>query len=352
MTIYSMKIIIISALIVLISGIISPIFSQDNEILGAGATFPYPLYSKMFNVYNKSYNVRVNYQSIGSGGGIRQLINKTVDFGATDAFMKDEDIKNAPAEIVHIPICLGAVVVTYNLPGNPEIRLSPEALSGIFLGTIKKWNAAEIKNLNPEISLPDQNIIVVHRSDGSGTTNIFTDYLGKISPEWDKEVGRGKSVNWPEGLGAKGNEGVAGLVKQIPGSIGYVELAYTIHNNMTGALIKNSKGNFIKPSIESISASANADIPADTRVSLTNTMSDNGYPISGFTWIILYKEQKYDNRSREDALSLLNLLHWMTHEGQKYAPTLDYAPISEKVVGSVEDILSSVTYGGEKLLKK
>jgi len=336
-----------SVLFLLLAG---SLFAQDKELLGAGATFPYPLYSKMFDVYNKSYNVRVNYQSIGSGGGIRQLLNKTVDFGATDAFMSDDDMKKAEGAIIHIPICLGAVVVTYNIPGSPTLRLTPDVLADIYLGKITKWNDQRIIAVNPDVNLSGQNIVVVHRSDGSGTTNIFTDYLTKVSAEWKSKVGSGKSVRWPAGLGAKGNEGVAGLTRQIPGSIGYVELAYTIQNNMPQASIMNQFGNFIKPSIESISHSGDAEMPADTRVSLTNTAAEEGYPISGFTWIIVYKEQNYKNRDKNKAETLLNMIWWMTHEGQKYASPLDYAPLPESTVKLVEKILKSATYNGTAIL--
>ena len=328
----------------------SPVNGQNKELLGAGATFPYPLYSKMFDVYNKSYGVQVNYQSIGSGGGIRQLANKTVDFGATDAFMSDADLEKSDGQIIHVPICLGAVVITYNIPGNPELKITPEVLAGIFLGKIKKWNDPKIANINPGTTLPNQNIIIVHRSDGSGTTSIFTDYLSKVSSEWKKTVGVGKSVKWPGGMGAKGNEGIAGLISQIPGTIGYVELAYTIQNKMPQALVQNAKGNFVKPALESISLAGEAEIPADTRITLTNTNAEKGYPISSFTWIIVYKEQNYSDRNKSKAETLLNMLWWMTHEGQKYASPLDYAPLPEGVVKKAEAIIKSITFNGNSVL--
>lgn len=321
----------------------------DSGLLGAGATFPYPLYSKMFDVYHKEYGVRVNYQSIGSGGGIRQLLNKTVDFGASDAFMSDEEMKKSPYKILHIPICLGAVVVTYNLPGSPEIKLTPDIISNIFLGKITRWDDFRIKKVNPGFRLPAMKIIVAHRSDGSGTTFIFTDYLSKVSSEWEKKVGRGKAVNWPLGLGGKGNAGVAGLVKQIPGSIGYVEMVYALQSNMPAAIIENKKGNFIKASIKSTSLAANVELPPDTRVSLTNTDSEFGYPISGFTWILVYKEQNYDSRSQKKAKVLVNLLWWMTHQGQKYAEGLGYAPLPDEAVKKAEKIIKSITYQGRPI---
>jgi phosphate transport system substrate-binding protein len=327
------------------------LFSQNIELIGAGATFPYPLYTKMFDIYYKTKGIKINYQSIGSGGGIRQLLNKTVDFGASDAFMSDEELKNAPAEILHIPICLGAVVLTYNLPGNPEIKFTPEIISDIFLGKIKKWNDKKILEVNPLIKLPDMEIIVVHRSDGSGTTFIFTDYLSKVSNEWKEKVGRGTSVNWPVGIGGKGNEGVSGLVKQMPGSIGYVELIYALQNDLPIGLIKNKKGKFIKPSIETVSNAANIELPPDIRISITDTDAEDGYPISGFTYILVYKEQSYDGRKKDRAEALVNLLWWMIHEGQEYTKPLFYSPLPPEAVLKAEKIIKSITYKGKTLLK-
>jgi phosphate transport system substrate-binding protein len=320
------------------------------ELLGAGATFPYPLYSKMFDVYSKEMSVRTNYQSIGSGGGIRQLESKTVDFGATDAFMDGEALAKAPAAIVHVPMCLGAVVVTYNLPGAPTLNLTADVLAGIFHGTIKKWNDPRIQELNKDAKLPKTAIVVVHRSDGSGTTFIFTDYLCKVSKEWKEKVGMGKSVKWPTGLGAKGNEGVSGLVKQTKGSIGYCELAYALHNDMPTANLKNKSGHFVAPTTQSISAAAEGEIPADTRVSLTDTDAADGYPIASFTWIILYQEQNYNSRDRTRAEALAKLLWWMVHDGQQYAEPLDYAPLSPGATKKAEALLRSVTFGGQQLL--
>ncbi len=325
--------------------------AAEDELLGAGATFPYPLYSKMFNVYHSQYGVKVNYQSIGSGGGIRQLINKTVDFGATDSFMTEEELEKASGDIVHIPTCLGAVVVTYNLPRSPQIRFTPDVLADIFLGTITSWNDPALARINPDITLPNMKIMVVHRSDGSGTTFIFTDYLSKVSEEWAQSVSKGKSVRWRTGIGAKGNEGLTGLVNKIPGSIGYVELAYTIQNNMPHAVIKNADGNFVKPSIESTSNAARIDLPVHTRVSITNTPAPQGYPISGFTWILVYKNQEYNSRSHEKAKTLVDLLWWMTHEGQNYAKPLHYAPLPDEVVAKAERIITSITYSEEPLKK-
>ena len=341
-----LKSLIITLSAVLITSVV--VHAQDIELIGAGATFPYPLYSKMFDVYGKEYGVRINYQAIGSGGGIRQLINKTVDFGASDAFMSEEELKNSPVEILHVPVCLGAVSVTYNLPGNPELKFSPDMLADIFLGTIKKWNDARIAAINPGVKLPSLNITVVHRSDGSGTTFIFTDYLSKVSASWKKDVGVEKSVNWPAGLGAKGNPGVAGLIKQLPGSIGYVELIFAVQNKMPVGLIRNKKGAFIKPTLEATSHAANTEIPEDTRVSLTDTDAPDGYPISSFTWILVFKDQN-GGKSRRHAQEVLKLLTWMTHQGQKYVEPLHYAPLPEKAVRNVELLLKKMTFAGAPL---
>ncbi|CUT00964.1 phosphate ABC transporter substrate-binding protein PstS [Candidatus Chrysopegis kryptomonas] len=322
-------------------------FSQDKELLGAGATFPYVLYSKMFDVYYKQTGIKVNYNSIGSGGGIRQLKEKTVDFGASDAFLSDEQLKEFSSPVLHIPICLGAVVITYNLPGNPELKLTPDVIADIFLGKIKKWNDARITQLNPDVKLPNMNITVIHRSDGSGTTFVFVDYLSKVSKEWETKVGRGTSVAWPVGLGAKGNEGVTGLVKQIPGSIGYVELIYAKQNKLPIALVKNKKGKFIKPELSSITSAGNVKIPDDTRISITDTDSEDGYPISSFTWILVYKEQNYKNRSFERAKQLVKLLWWMIHDGQNYTEPLDYAKLPSVAVKKAEAIIKSITYNGK-----
>ncbi len=323
--------------------------AKNVELLGAGATFPYPLYSKMFDEYNKLFGVKVNYQAIGSGGGIRQMLSKTVDFGGTDAFMSDKELAKADGTILHVPTCLGAVVVTYNLEGSPKLKLTSDVIADAFLGKITKWNDERIKALNPGVKLPDRNITIVHRSDGSGTTFIFSDYLTKVSKDWEKQIGRGKALNWPVGIGGKGNPGVAGLVKQTSGAMGYVELIYTLQNKMPYALIKNKSGNFIEPSLETVSQAANIDIPADTRVSITDTDAKNGYPISSFTWLIFYKEQNYNKRSPDQVKALLSLLWWVEHSGQKYNEALEYAKLPEAAVKRAEVILKSVVYNGKKI---
>ncbi len=325
--------------------------STPKELLGAGATFPYPLYSKMFEVYHKQYGVKVNYQAIGSGGGIRQLINKTVDFGGSDAIMHDKGQPKELGPILHIPTCAGAVVVTYNLPGSPQLKFTPELLADIFLGKIKKWNDHRLLEVNPGLKLPEMDIVIIHRSDGSGTTFIFSDYLSKVSSEWQEKVGKGTSLKWPTGLGGKGNPGVAGLVRQTPGSIGYVELIYALQNKMPYGAVQNKKGNFVQATLASTSLAANISLPDDLKVSLTNTDSPDGYPISGFTWILVYQEQSYAGRSLEKAKELVKLLRWMIHEGQVYAEPLHYAPLSETAVEKAEKLIKSISYKGSPVMK-
>jgi phosphate transport system substrate-binding protein len=325
--------------------------AKEQELIGAGATFPYPLYSKMFDVYSKEYGVKVNYQAIGSGGGIRQLTNKTVDFGGSDAIMSEADLKEALAPILHIPTCAGAVVLTYNLPGNPQLRFTPDVIGDLFLGKIGKWNDRRLSDINPGVNLPDMNVTVVHRSDGSGTTFIFSDYLSKVSSGWKEKVGAGPSLNWPAGLGGKGNPGVAGLVKQTPGSLGYVELIYALQNKMPYGMVKNKKGNFVTATLAATSKAADINLPDDMKVSLTDTDAPDGYPISGFTWILVYKDQGYRDRSEEKAKALAKLLWWMTHEGQKYTEPLEYAPLSKKAVEKAEKLIKSITYKSSALMR-
>ena len=317
---------------------------------GAGATFPYPIYSKWFDEYTKvEPSLRFNYQSIGSGGGIRQITERTVDFGASDGPMTDEQLKKAPAELLHIPTVLGAVVTTYNLPGNPKLRFTPELLADIFLGKLTTWSDPRIKAVNPGATLPDQPILVVHRSDGSGTTYIWVDYLSKVSQEWAQKVGRGTSVNWPVGLGGKGNEGVAGQVKSTPGALGYVELAYAIQNHLPAAAIRNAAGKFVEPSIPSTTAAAAGaakTMPADFRVSLTNAPGDGAYPIASFTWLLVYKEQGDATKGQ----ALVKFLRWAIHDGQKYTAELLYAPLPAPVVKQIEARLGQITYQGKPLL--
>lgn len=326
--------------------------SEDNTILGAGSSFDNPLFSKMFAEYLKSNGLKVNYQSIGSGGGIKGLTDKTVDFGASDAPLNDEQAKAMSGPAVHIPVTAGAVVLSYNLPEVKDtLMLTPDVLAKMFLGEIKKWNDPKITAINKGVKLPATDIVIAHRADASGTSNIFTTYLTKVSKDWETKVGKGSSVNWPVGLGGKGNEGVAGTIKQTPGAIGYIELAYAIQNNMAYAKMQNKAGNFITPSIASVTAAANIDIPADGKISLTNTDAADGYPISGLSWVLIYQEQKYKDRSADRATKMVKLIQWMIHDGQGYSAALNYAPLSQKAVAVGDALLKTVTYDGKPVLQ-
>jgi phosphate transport system substrate-binding protein len=313
-------------------------------INGAGATFPYPLYSKWFSEYNKQNpEIKINYQSIGSGAGIKQLISKTVDFGASDAPMKDDELASAGAPVVHIPTVLGAVVISYNITGvTSTVNLSADLIADIFLGKVKKWNDPRIVAENPSVKFPDLYITPVYRSDGSGTTSVFTDYLAKVSPEWSQKVGAGKAVKWPAGLGGKGNEGVAGVIKQTPGSVGYVEQVYALTNHFPMASIKNAAGKYTAPSLESVSAAAEGSLknmPEDFRISITNATGANSYPISSFTYILVYK--KLNEKSGKDFVSFLK---WSMDKGQSYAKDLAYAPLPKSLVKKVETKISQLEF--------
>src|SRR5262245_17255903 len=317
------------------------------SLQGAGASFPNPLYQKWLSEYGKLHpNMKIDYQSIGSGGGIKQLKEQTVDFGASDAPMKDDDLKSAPGEIVHIPTVLGAVVITYNLEGvSQPLRFSPEVIADIYLGKIKKWNDAKIAADNPGVTVPAGDITVVHRSDGSGTSAVFTDYLSKLSSEWKEKVGSGVSPAWPVGLGGKGNEGVTGQIKNTPNTLGYVELAYAVQNKLPVAQIKNSSGSFIAPSIETVTAAAAASAgttPDDLRVSITNATGATAYPISSYTYILIFKDQKDAAKGKV----LIDFLWWGIHDGEKHATELQYAPLPADIVKRTEAKLNSVTSNG------
>jgi phosphate transport system substrate-binding protein len=314
----------------------------QTTLNGAGASFPNPIYSKWFSEYNKLHpDVQINYQSLGSGAGIRQVISGTVDFGASDGPMTDEQLKEAKGKILHIPTVLGAVVPAYNVPGiNGEVKFTPEALAGIFLGKIQKWNDPAIVQANPGVKFPDQAIVVIHRSDGSGTTYIFTDYLSKVSKEWEATVGKGASPKWPAGLGGKGNEGVAGQVRQLQGSIGYIELIYAIENKITYGSVKNSSGNFVKASLDGVTeAAASAkSMPADFRVSITDAPGKTAYPISSFTWLLI-PEQSQDPKKGK---IISDFLQWMVTDGQKMTSQLSYAPLPASVVEKVKMAIKQV----------
>jgi len=303
--------------------------SAQMMINGAGATFPYPIYSKWFDEYAKvDPSVRFNYQSIGSGGGQKQIMAQTVDFGASDGPMSDENLAKAPGKLFHIPTVAGAVVITYNLPGNPALKFDGETIADIYLGKITKWNDPKIAALNAGTKLPDTDILVAHRADGSGTTFIFTDYLSKVSPEWKQKAGNNTSVSWPTGVGGKGNEGVSGQVKQTPGAIGYVELIYALQNKMQFAELKNAAGQLVKPSIESVTAAlSTAEIPDDFRFSMTNAPGKDAYPICGTTWLLVYQQPKDAAKGKK----LVEFLKWALTKGEGMAKDLDYAPLPDNI---------------------
>jgi phosphate transport system substrate-binding protein len=329
----------------------TPASSQSVDLTGAGATFPYPIYSKWFADYANATGVRINYQSIGSGGGIRQLSEGTVDFGASDSPMSDDEMKKAKGgPVFHFPTVLGAVVITYNLPGlAAPLKLTPKVVADIFSGRITKWNDTRITSLNASANLPATDILVVHRSDGSGTTYIFTDYLSKAVPAWNTGPGRGKEVKWPVGLGAKGNEGVAGQVKQTPGSIGYVELAYARQNNLPTAAIANKSGAYVVPSVAAVTAAAAgaaASLPATTdyRVSIVDAPGADAYPISSFTWILVYRHQKDAAKGKK----LVDFLNWAYTDGEKEAAPLDYAPLPDQLLPRVKEQIAKIDLAATK----
>ena len=304
--------------------------AQAQKLTGAGATFPYPIYSKWFSQYSAAHpGVEINYQSIGSGGGIRQMVAGLVDFGATDAPATDEQLAPAKTKLTHIPTVLGAVVPIFNVPGVHDLRFSSEVLADIYLNKINNWDDPRIAKDNPGVKLPNQKIIVVHRADGSGTTFIFTDYLSKVSKEWAQGPGRGASPSWPTGVAGKGNEGVAGYVRQMAGTIGYVELIYALQNHISYGSIKNASGNYVKASIEGVTAAAASakQIPADYRVSITNAPGANAYPISSFTWLLVPLKGTDANKTRV----LKDLLSWIVKSGESEAPSLSYAPLPENL---------------------
>jgi phosphate transport system substrate-binding protein len=320
----------------------------EIRLQGAGATFPNPLYQKWLSEYGKQNpNIKIDYQSIGSGGGIKQIQARTVDFGASDAPMTDAELKASPAELIHIPTVLGAVVITYNLESVPKpLRFSPDVIADIFLGRITKWNDARIKADNTDATLPSADITVVHRAEASGTSFVFTDYLSKVSADWKQKVGADKSPNWPVGQGGKGNEGVTGQIKQQPNTIGYVELAYAVQNKLPVALIKNASGNFVDPSIDAVTAAAAASAaatPDDLRVSITNANGAAAYPISSYTYVLVYKQQTDATKGK----AVVDFLWWGIHDGEKFAKDLQYAPLPDEIVKRAEAKIKSITAGGK-----
>jgi phosphate transport system substrate-binding protein len=321
---------------------------------GAGATFPFPLYSKWFDEYARVSNTLVNYQSIGSGAGINQITAGTVDFGASDGIMtaaQQTAAEQAHGPILHIPMTMGAVAIVFNLQGigSGQLKLTPDVLADIYLKKITKWNDSRIVQLNPDLSLPNQDIAVVHRSDGSGTTFIFTNYLSKVSQEWAQKVGNATAVTWPGDVGGQGNEGVAGQVRQIAGAIGYVELAYAKQNSIPWAALKNASGNFVEPSLQAASAAAQGvSLPDDMKVVITNSSNPAAYPIAGFSWLLVYQQQMDYTKGK----ALVDMMWWAIHAGQQYATPLDYAPLPQDAVTKAEAQIRSITYQGQALLQR
>ncbi|WP_412026582.1 phosphate ABC transporter substrate-binding protein PstS [Deinococcus yunweiensis] len=322
-----------------------------QSLTGAGASFPYPLYSKMFAEYKSANGVDINYQSVGSGAGQKSITERTVDFAASDNPMSDEAMKSAPAKLLHIPTAIGAVVPSYNLPGvSTPLKFTGKVLADIYLGKIRTWNDKAIAALNPGVTIPPLPITVARRSDGSGTTYVFSDYLSKVSTEWKSKVGVGNSLQWPVGTGAKGNDGVAGVVKSTPGAIGYVELVYAKQNKLPYGSVQNRAGKFIvADNGPAALAAKGVVIPADTRVSLTNSANADAYPIASFTYVIFYQDQKYGSRTQAQAQQLKKLLTWMVTSGQQYNEPLDYAKLPDNVSSKAKTIINSLTFGGTKL---
>ncbi len=333
-------------------GLLLTAASAQTTLNGAGATFPYPIYSKWFSEYQKAHpDVQINYQSIGSGGGIRQVQTGTVDFGASDGPMSDQQLAESKVKVLHLPTVLGAVVPAYNISGlKTELKFTPEVLAGIYLGKITKWNDKAIAAANTGVSLPDKDIVVIHRSDGSGTTYIWTDYLSKVSPEWKSGPGKGTSVKWPVGLGGKGNEGVAGLIRQMDGAIGYVELIYALQNKIAYGTVKNAAGEFVKASLESTTAAAASvkSMPADFRVSITNAPGKDAYPIASFTWLLV--PIQWQDGHKKDVF--VNFLKWMITDGQNHTAALHYARLPQEVVKKEEAAINQIQAGKAQTAKK
>src|SRR6267154_3530063 len=325
--------------------------TAETNLNGAGATFPNPIYQKWFSEYHNAHkDVQINYQSIGSGGGIQQLTSGTVDFGASDGPMTDEQLSKVPVKVLHIPTVLGGVVPTYNVTGvNSDLKFTGDVLADIYLGNIKKWNDPRLAKANPGVKFPDEDIVVVHRSEGSGTTYIFTDYLSKVSPAWKDKVGKGTSVNWPAGLGGKGNEGVSGMVKQTDGSLGYVELIYAVSNKMPYGSVQNAAGSFVKASLDSVTAAAASvkDMPDDFRVSITNAPGKAAYPISSFTWLLVPAE--WADAGKEKAF--VDFLNWMVDKGQTMTASLSYAPLPKSVAQKVKARIKEIKVKGTSAKK-
>lgn len=325
--------------------------TSRSTVSGAGATFPYPYYNIVFRDYMRLHDaVTVNYGAIGSGGGIRSLRDRSVDFGASDAFLTEKELESMNGEMIHIATCLGGVVMAYTLEGVDNLRLTGPLISDIYLGKITKWNDPRLKAINPGVSLPDLDITPVYRSDGSGTTFNFSEYLSVVSPQWDRIMGKGKALKWEAGIAAKGNPGVAGIVQQTEGAIGYIGSEYALTLKLKTAKLQNKAGNFVDATLESISAAANVDLPDDMRATITNSDDPDAYPISLFTWVLVYKDQQYGNRTESDARDLIELLHYMlSPAGQKVAAQINYAPLPEQGLEKNHQLIEQIHYGGDPL---
>lgn len=335
--------------LILLMGSGMPLLAMQ-QVVGAGATFPYPLYSTMFADYTDETGVPINYQSIGSGGGVKQIRSKTVDFGASDAYISNKELATFSQPILHIPTCLGAVVVVVNLPGKPRLILSGGVLARIYLGDIRRWNHPDIQRLNPSVRLPSWPIAVIHRSDGSGTTHGFVTFLAGHSQRWKQQVGIGKAVNWPVGLGGKGNPGVAALVSQINGAIGYMELLYSLQSSLNVVAIQNRSGRSIFPSLATVKSAITSEFPSDFRMSLIDTLAPDGYPITTLTWILVYPEQSYNGRSKAQAKALAHLLEWAIINAPVYANRLGYVPLPDQLTQAVLTRIRAMTYQNKRLL--
>lgn len=347
------KILLFPAIVLVLGSCVnqnSPI-KGNSAISGAGATFPYPFYNIVFRDYMRvNPGMTVNYGAIGSGGGIRSLRDNSVDFGASDAFLSDKKLKSMNAEVVHIATCMGGVVMAYTLPGVDSLRLTGELVAEIFMGNIIRWDDPLIAQENPDVELPDLRITPVYRSDGSGTTFNFSDYLCEVSDKWKRSMGKGKALKWSAGIAAKGNPGVAGIVQQTEGAIGYIGSEYALTLKLSTAKLKNKSGNYVDATLETISAAANVDLPDDMRVTLTDSADPNAYPISLLTWILVYKNQQYANRTEKDARDLVNLLTYvLSPEGQEVAAKINYAPLSEQALIKTQKLISEIHYGGKVL---
>lgn len=319
--------------------------AQDVVLSGAGASFPHPLYKHWIDLYSAKTGVRIAYDSVGSGEGIRRLLAGETDFGATDAFLTDEQLAKVPGTVFHLPTCSGAVVLAYNLPGEPQLRLTGEVIADMFMRNIRKWSDPRIRGLNPGVNLPELDIVVLHRSDSSGTTFVFTDYLSKVSPVWQKQVGRGTVVRWPTGLGMDRNDGVAGFITKIPGSIGYIEYGFARSKKLACAAVRNRRGQYVYPSEQTITAAADVEIPDDTRIMITDTAAENGYPISAFTWLIFHSKEDRPTGSAEKDQQMRRFLEWILKDGQHQYGGLYYAPLPPRAIEKADAVVRRIYEG-------